>query len=183
MIVDWGKQSSILAHTITGVFLSLIGTTLKNPYWPTSQLFIYRNYPPTLFFPYIWTHCLRQKLQCRLVISISIMNSLPPKFKLILSRSPHTCPIHLFYTDSAQPLSDGSVQIAVPQSKNEKCVGLHYIHPSVSVIKHCIEKFGITIMVINLSIVCKVIYCTKRVKFHAEKPVSLPFSAWFCYTY
>ena len=82
-------------------FLCLIGTTLKNPYWPTSQLFIYRNYPPTLFFPYIRTHCLKQNIQCRLVISICIINSLPPKFKLIWSRSPHTCPIHLFYTDSA----------------------------------------------------------------------------------
>ena len=42
------------------------------------------------------------------------------------------------------PFSDRFVQIGVSQSKNEKCVGLHYIHPSAFLIKYCMETFGIT---------------------------------------
>ena len=46
-----GGDSPVYWRTPLPVFFfALIGTTLQNPPWPTSQLFIYRNNPLTLTF-------------------------------------------------------------------------------------------------------------------------------------
>ena len=121
---------------------------------------------------------LRQKLQCGLIISIYIIESLPPEFKFILPLLTHFTlflfKLHPFYVCHYTFTSNSTPDMpftAFSQSENEDYAGLLHIHP-IFLIKYCLETLSLAV-IINRTIVGNIIYCaTKRVLNCCLKPGS-----------